>query len=154
VSGLAAMRHQVINRLLISLFVGLVLAFGAGFYSGRLLTRPLDELVAATDRVSRGDYERPLSLNAPEEFTRVTEAVNRLATGPKERDVMRSTLERYVSGPVAQRILKEPGRVILAGEHRTISVLFSSVRGLEWDTEHMSPEEVLKQLNEYFSRMI
>src|SRR5262249_8345617 len=41
VSGLAAMRHQVINRLLISLFVGLVLAFGAGFYSGRLLTRPL-----------------------------------------------------------------------------------------------------------------
>lgn len=154
VAGLEAMRRGVLGRLGVSLFVGLVLAFGAGLYSARTLAGPLDELVAATDRVSRGDYARQFAILAPSEFARVSEALNRMLAGLKERDLMRSTFERYVSRPVAEQILREPGRVILAGEHRTITVLFSDLRGFRWHTEHMSPEEVLKLLNEYFARMI
>lgn len=154
VKGLEAMRRGVVDRLAVSLLVGLVLAFGAGLYSGRVLARPLDELVSATDEVSRGNYRRPFAIATPPEFARVSEALNRMLEGLRERDLMRSSFERYVSRPVAARILEDPGRVTLAGEHRTITVLFSEVRGFRWHTEHMSPEEVLKLLNEYFSRMI
>ncbi len=153
VAGLAAMRAGVVGRLAVSLLVGLVLAFGAGMYSGRTLARPIDDLVTATDRVSRGDY-RPLAVASPVEFARVSEALNRMLAGLRERDLMRTTFERYVSGPVAEQILKEPGRVILAGEHRTITILLSSVRGFRWSTEEMSPEEVLALLNGYFARLI
>lgn len=154
VGGLEAMRKGVVDRLAISLLVGLVLAFGAGVYSGRILARPLDELVSATDKVSRGDYGRQFAIATPPEFARVSEALNRMLAGLRERDLMRSSFERYVSRPVAERILADPGRVILAGEHRTITLLFLDFRGFRWHTEDMSPEEVLKVLNEYFTRMI
>lgn len=154
VAGLEAMRKGVLGRLAISLLVGLVLAFAAGIYSGRILARPLDDLVLATEKVSRGDYAQHFAIATPPEFARVSEALNRMLALLRERDLMRSTFARYVSGPVAEKILREPGQVILAGEHRTITVLFTDLRGFRWHTEHMSPEEVLKLLNQYFARMI
>lgn len=152
--GLETMRRGIGGRLAISLVLGLLLAFGAGLYSGRVLAEPLDQLIAVTDKVSQGDYEIQVAIKTPPEFSRVSDALNRMLVGLRDRDLMRSTFERYVSRPVAERILQEPGRVILAGERRTVTVLFTDVRGFTPLSERMRPEDVLALLNEYFTQMI
>jgi class 3 adenylate cyclase len=80
----------------------------------------------------------------------LSRAFNRMIGGLRERERLRGTLGRYVSGPVAERILAEADDLSLKGELRRITVLFLDVRGFTTMSERLQPAEVLDLLNEYF----
>jgi adenylate cyclase len=61
---------------------------------------------------------------------------------------------RYVSKDVYQQLMTNPGLAELGGQRREMTVLFSDIRGFTSITEKGSPEELVAQLNEYFSRMV
>jgi adenylate cyclase len=61
---------------------------------------------------------------------------------------------RYVSKDVFDQVLQNPELAELGGKRRTMSVLFSDVRGFTAITERGEPEALVAQLNEYFSRMV
>jgi adenylate cyclase len=61
---------------------------------------------------------------------------------------------RYVSKDVYEQLLAHPDRAELGGKRREMSVLFSDIRGFTTVTEKGNPEELVAQLNEYFSRMV
>ncbi len=61
---------------------------------------------------------------------------------------------RYVSKDVYDQLLAHPDRAELGGARREMSVLFSDIRGFTTVTEKGQPEELVAQLNEYFSRMV
>jgi len=68
---------------------------------------------------------------------------------------VRRTLERYVSKPVADEILRH-GEVYensLGGERRAVTVLFADVRGFTSLSENADPSEIVTQLNELFTAM-
>jgi adenylate cyclase len=50
--------------------------------------------------------------------------------------------------------MTDPARAALGGKRRHMTVLFSDVRGFTAMSEKATPEEVVSQLNEYFSRMV
>jgi len=51
-------------------------------------------------------------------------------------------------------LLADPTRARLGGTRREMSVLFSDIRGFTTVSERGQPEEIVAQLNEYFSRMV
>jgi len=61
---------------------------------------------------------------------------------------------RYVSKDVFDQVLANPALAELGGRRRTMSVLFSDMRGFTAMTEQGDPEALVAQLNEYFSRMV
>ncbi len=61
---------------------------------------------------------------------------------------------RYVSKDVYQQLMANPGLAELGGQRREMTVLFSDIRGFTSITEKGSPEELVAQLNEYFTRMV
>jgi adenylate cyclase len=61
---------------------------------------------------------------------------------------------RYVSKDVYQQLMTNPGLAELGGQRREMTVLFSDIRGFTSITEKGSPEELVEQLNQYFSRMV
>ncbi len=61
---------------------------------------------------------------------------------------------RYVSKDVFDQVLANPAMAELGGRRRTMSVLFSDMRGFTAMTERGDPEALVAQLNEYFSRMV
>ena len=73
--------------------------------------------------------------------------------GREKRQVKR-LFSRYVPKDVYEQLLADPDRAALGGKRRTMTVLFSDVRGFTAMSEKASPEEVVGQLNEYFSRMV
>jgi adenylate cyclase len=73
--------------------------------------------------------------------------------GREKRQVKR-LFSRYVPKDVYEQLLADPERAALGGKRRTMTVLFSDVRGFTAMSEKASPEEVVGQLNEYFSRMV
>ena len=61
---------------------------------------------------------------------------------------------RYVSRDVYKQLMANPGLAELGGGRREMSVLFSDLRGFTSITEMGNPEDLVEQLNEYFTRMV
>jgi len=61
---------------------------------------------------------------------------------------------RYVSRDVYKQLMSNPDLAELGGGRREMSVLFSDLRGFTTITEAGHPEELVQQLNEYFTRMV
>jgi adenylate cyclase len=73
--------------------------------------------------------------------------------GREKRQVKR-LFSRYVPRDVYDQLLADPDRAALGGKRRMMTVLFSDVRGFTAMSEKATPEEVVGQLNEYFSKMV
>jgi len=72
----------------------------------------------------------------------------------REKRQVKKLFSRYVSKDVYDQLIADPSLAALGGARRTMTVLFSDVRGFTAITEKGLPEDVVGQLNEYFSRMV
>lgn len=72
----------------------------------------------------------------------------------REKRQVKKLFSRYVSKDVYDRLVADPSLAALGGARRSMTVLFSDVRGFTAMSEKGSPEDVVAQLNEYFSRMV
>jgi adenylate cyclase len=61
---------------------------------------------------------------------------------------------RYVPPMVVRELVKNPSMARLGGQRREMSVLFSDIRGFTTLSEAGKPEDVIAQLNEYFTHMV
>lgn len=75
-------------------------------------------------------------------------AVRRMFAGLRQRD----NLTRFLPRQVADRVM-ERGPDALQPVERTVTVLFSDIRGFTSMSEGLSPREVLVMLDDYFGRM-
>ncbi len=72
----------------------------------------------------------------------------------REKRKVKKLFGRYVSRDVYAQLTEHPELAELGGKRREMSVLFSDIRGFTTVTEKGNPEELVAQLNEYFSRMV
>jgi adenylate cyclase len=71
-----------------------------------------------------------------------------------EKRAVKKLFGRFVSKDVYHQLLAHPELAELGGKRRDMTVLFSDIRGFTSITEKGNPEELVAQLNEYFSRMV
>jgi adenylate cyclase len=72
----------------------------------------------------------------------------------REKRQIKKLFSRYVAKDVFDRLMADPSLAALGGVRRNMTVLFSDVRGFTAMSEKGSPEAVVHQLNEYFTRMV
>ncbi|MCI5124110.1 MAG: hypothetical protein D3925_06435 [Candidatus Electrothrix sp. AR5] len=66
---------------------------------------------------------------------------------------LRSTFSHYLSPVVVKELLKKQDDLVLDGEERELSILFSDIRRFTSMAEKMSPDNLCAFLNEYFTPM-
>ncbi len=66
---------------------------------------------------------------------------------------IRKLFETYVSPSVVETMVREPERILLGGERRDITILFSDIEGFTTLSERLPPEEVVALLNAYLTPM-
>ena len=73
-----------------------------------------------------------------------------------ERQRTRRLMERYVSKDIVRELLDNRASFlnVLGGVRRSITVMFSDVRGFTSRTEEADPHALVAQLNEYFDEMV
>jgi adenylate cyclase len=71
----------------------------------------------------------------------------------KARQKVLGALEKYVSKDVVKQILEKPGALKLGGEKREITIFFSDIRGFTTISEKLTPEQLVRLLNEYLTAM-
>jgi adenylate cyclase len=71
-------------------------------------------------------------------------------------EFLRQLFERYVNKQVTDYVLARSDRetIFLPGERRQVTILYSDIAGFSALTQSMEAEELVRFLNDYFSRMI
>jgi adenylate cyclase len=72
----------------------------------------------------------------------------------REKRRVKRLFSRYVSKDVFNQLMSDPSKAGLGGARRSMTVLFSDIRGFTTFSEQGEPEAIVQQLNEYFSRMV
>lgn len=72
----------------------------------------------------------------------------------EQKNLLRETLNRYVSPSMAEEILKNPEGLQLGGQRRHVTVLFADIQGFTSLAESMDPAEVVEILNHFFTQMV
>mgnify|MGYP001591694104 CR=1 FL=1 len=70
-----------------------------------------------------------------------------------QQRVIRGVMARYLSPSVSQWVLKDPDRLNLGGETRTMTVLFCDLRGFTTFSHALAPQALVSLLNEYMTAM-
>lgn len=140
-------------RLLLGLLaIGAVVvsAIGAGLIA-RNVTRPLQRLVAAVQRIGKGDYGSEVGVRRGDEIGTLADAINQMSKGLAERDRARDILGKMVSPQVAAEVMNK--RVELGGEERVVTVLFADIRGFSHLSETLRPGELVAILNSFLTAL-
>jgi len=67
---------------------------------------------------------------------------------------MKTTLYRYMTPGVAERVMALGEDMLMRGERREVTVLFSDIRGYTTLTENLEADKVVEMLNAYFETMV
>ncbi len=71
-----------------------------------------------------------------------------------EKRFVREAFQRYVSPAVIEHVLSDPRKLVLGGEKREMSFLFSDLASFTSLTEEQTPETIVSLLQEYFEGML
>ena len=67
---------------------------------------------------------------------------------------MKSTLYRYMTPGVAEQVMALGDDILMKGERKEVTVLFSDIRGYTTLTEDLEADKVVEMLNAYFETMV
>lgn len=79
--------------------------------------------------------------------------IYRVAFEQAEQRTIRGVMARYLSPTVSQWALKDPERLKLGGETRSMTVLFCDLRGFTTLSHSLEPQALVALLNEYMTAM-
>jgi adenylate cyclase len=108
------------------------------------------QLSEGARKIGEGDYSHRVQVRTDDEIGLLANAFNHMSEGLAERDQVRDLLGKVVSPAVAAKLLRD---VVLGGEEREVTILFSDLRRFTSMSETRSPQEMLEILNHYFTRM-
>ena len=118
----------------------------------RNLVEPVRRLLRGTEAVEQGDLSIKIDASSADEIATLTDSFNNMVAGLRERERIRDTFGKYVDPRIVTGLL-ENQLAFSGGEKRTMTVFFSDLVGFTQMGENLTPDGVVRFLNQYFTLM-
>lgn len=142
--------------LLLPVLLGLLLAFAPGTLAGLLAACGITAGFLGFNYFMYANHLHDMCLAYPLlgiAFTYVGGEVYRNLVVERKGKQLKKAFSSYVSPDLVRQIEKDPDKLVLGGEQRELTILFSDIRGFTTVSEMLSPPDLVKLLNEYLSPM-
>ncbi|MCP4694910.1 MAG: HAMP domain-containing protein [Desulfobacterales bacterium] len=139
-------RVSILATALVVLCVGVFFAI----HRGLRFSRPISELVTATDEIVQGNYRYKVDLTLNNEIGDLAEAFNLMNQELLIKSFMQESFGKYVGREILSMIMDDPENTWLKGRRAEATVIFSDIRGFTAYSESKEPEEIVEALNQYF----
>ncbi|CAN5578393.1 hypothetical protein BH18VER2_BH18VER2_14980 [soil metagenome] len=139
--------------LLVVALAGLLLSILAVGGIASSLSRPVLRLAENARRVEAGDYISAPSqdLGRADELGLLARSFQHMTAGLAERDQVRDLLGKVTSPAIAAELTRR--QLVLGGEEKKVTVLFSDLRNFTPLSEALEPAELIEMLNAYLTAM-
>ena len=139
---------ELTRRVLIICFFFLALAGLLAFLLARRISRPILRLADETDHIRNFHLDEPLDFKSRiTEIQILREAINRMKVS------LRSFM-RFAPQQLVQEVVLEGKELMLGGDRREVTLLFSDLRNFTQFAERTRPEDVVQILNIHFDAMV
>jgi class 3 adenylate cyclase len=125
------------------------LAASVGILLSNRLSRPVRELVRATELVASGDLSTSVVVHSSDELGTLAASFNTMVEGLALKERYHDVLSKVVSREVANDLLA--GQLQLGGETRNVTVVFADIVGFTSLAEGAPPRAVIATLNEFMT---
>jgi len=141
-----AIRDIILGAALIC-FIGLVLSGLIIFALYRMITAPIQKLVAETDRIKRFELDDEIGISSG--LTEVQELIDAM----KGMKAGLQSFRKYVPAQLVRQLIESKQEARISGLRRNITVFFSDVEGFTSISETLTPNELATRLSEYLNEM-
>jgi adenylate cyclase len=141
-------RRERISVVLITLAI-IVIGLGVAIIYGVRFSRPVSQLVRATQEIARGNYQYRVPIKRNDELGNLGTAFNRMGQELWKNAMAQKSFGKYVGSEVLDMILANPETTWLKGTSNEASIIFGDVRGFTKFAEARAPEQVVEALNAY-----
>ncbi|MGH8649027.1 MAG: adenylate/guanylate cyclase domain-containing protein, partial [Burkholderiales bacterium] len=118
----------------------------------RNLVEPVRRLLSGTRAVEGGDLSIRIQASSADEIAALTESFNNMVAGLREKERIKDTFGKYVDPRIVKGLL-ENRLSSTGGEKRVMTVFFSDLVGFTALGEQLTPDGVVRFLNQYFTLM-
>jgi class 3 adenylate cyclase len=150
VEVLNSVYYRIIRYNLVIGILAMLIGMLGAYFIARNWTRPIRRLSGAMKQVEGGDLNASIEVNRRDEIGMLQNTFNFMVSGLRDKEFIKSTFKRYITRQVAEEILKHRENIVLGGEKREVSILFSDIRGFTNIAEKLTPQETLQLLNDYY----
>jgi len=164
--------NQIIFRTVIILLSSLVVIIILLFIFTGLIIDPLNKVVLAMDKIiSSGDADQQVTVQNNDEIGKLAHTFNltmnqlngaytsikqfalEAVVARKSEQKTRHIFQKFVPADVIESIFKNPEKM-LVGDTRDIAILFTDIRSFTTISECYEPDELVNNLNRYFSIIV
>ncbi len=108
----------------------------------RTVTQPIRRLAQSTRRIETGDYQHQIAVTQSDEVGQLADAFNRMTRGL-------AAFQRYVPTDLVRTLIAKG--IESKPQARVATILFTDIVGFTTIGEELSPDSLVRLLNEYFS---
>jgi adenylate cyclase len=146
--------EQLVDRekgtILVMTLVMMIVGLAIAVFLGLRFSRPISQLVAATEAIGKGDYRYRVEFDRQDELGNLATAFNQMGEELFRHTLTRQSFGKYVGAEVLEMILADPEKTWLKGHKNEATILFADIRGFTAYAEEREPEAVVEMLNTYF----
>lgn len=85
--------------------------------------------------------------------TYITGITDSIFVSQRERRYIKNAFVRYVPGVILEELMKKPKEIVLGGEEKILTVMFTDIEGFTSFSEGKEPRYVVNLINQYLSSM-
>jgi adenylate cyclase len=131
--------------------LGLMVAgLGIALFLGVRFSKPIKQLVEATEAIGKGDYHHRVRLQRKDELGNLAAAFNHMGAELLRHKLARESFGKYVGEEVLEMIVNDSEQLWLKGHDNDATILFADIRGFTAYAENRDPKTVVAMLNTYF----
>jgi class 3 adenylate cyclase len=137
---------------LVSVVIAGTVSFALTLLLADSVTRPIDGLHEATEKLGAGDLAVRVPVVTTDETGALARSFNQMAAGLEQRERLREAFGTFVDPGLTERVLEEG--VDFAGEEVEVSLLFMDIRGFTSYSESAAASDVVARLNDLYGEVV
>ncbi|MGD9007230.1 MAG: adenylate/guanylate cyclase domain-containing protein [Desulfobacteraceae bacterium] len=141
-------RQERISVVLVTLVV-ILIGLGIAVLYGFRFSRPISQLVRATEEIAKGNYQYRVPIKRNDELGNLATAFNNMGQELWKNSMTQKSFGKYVGAEVLDMILANPETNWLKGTRNDATIVFCDVRGFTAYATENAPEQVVEALNTY-----
>jgi adenylate cyclase len=140
------------ERLSILWMTAIIISIGItiAIYFGLRFSKPISQLVKATQDISKGKYTHNINVRRRDELGNLAFAFNQMNKELWVKSLMQESFGKYVGPQILDLIMENPEDSWLQGQTNEATILFADIRGFTTYSESKAPQVIVEELNQFF----